>query len=61
MYRWENNIKIDYKYCNLQETNEHGNELLDSVKGREFLDRLKDLHFFSNTQLLSLPVSIRTR
>lgn len=44
MYRWEDNIKIYDKDCDLQATNEHGNELLDSVKGREFLDRPNDLH-----------------
>jgi hypothetical protein len=48
MYRWEYNIKIHDKYSDLQATNEHGSELLDSVKGREFLDRLRDLHLLKH-------------
>jgi len=48
MYRWKDNIKIYDKDCDLQATNEHGNEFLDSVKGREFLDRLIDLHLLTH-------------
>ena len=35
-------LKYMIKNCELQATNEHGNELVDSVKGRGFLDRLKE-------------------
>jgi hypothetical protein len=48
MYRWEDDIKIYDKDCGLQATNEHGNELLNSVKGRELLDRIKDLHIIKH-------------
>jgi hypothetical protein len=48
MCRWEDNIKIYDKDCDLQATNDHGNELLDSAKGRDFLDRLRDLHFLKH-------------
>jgi hypothetical protein len=48
MYRWEDNIKIYDKDSDLQATNEHGSELLDSVKGREFFDQLRDLHLLKH-------------
>lgn len=41
-------LKYMKKNCELQATNDHGNELLDSVKGRGFLDRLKELHLLKH-------------
>ena len=57
MFRWEDNIKMYDKDCELQATYEHGNELLESAKDTEFLDRPKSLqllkrHYTARSYLL---------